>query len=68
MEMQEVFMKGYLNKLIRITFLDNLHVIGTYVNYYYSNNVIVIVPEGEDSDARLFIPLSAIKTISRCLY
>ncbi|MEC0170412.1 hypothetical protein [Paenibacillus graminis] len=68
MEKQEIFMKGYINKLIKITFLDNLHVTGTYVDYYYSNNVIVIVPEDEHDDASLFIPLSAIKTIARWLH
>lgn len=64
MEKEEIFMKGYLNKSIKITFLDNLHVIGMYVNYYYFNNVIVIVPEEEHDDTRLLIPISAIKTIA----
>ncbi|MNM56774.1 hypothetical protein D3C81_679530 [compost metagenome] len=57
-------MKGYLNSGIKITFLDNLHVTGMYVNYYYFNNVIVIVPEDAEDDTRLLIPLSAIKTIA----
>lgn len=33
MEKQEVFMKGYLNRGIKITFLDNLSVTGMYVSY-----------------------------------
>ncbi len=65
MEKQEIFMKGYLNKSIKITFLDNLHVIGMYVDYYYFNNVIVIEPEDKQDDIPLLIPISAIKTISR---
>ncbi|MDR6720565.1 hypothetical protein [Paenibacillus sp. 2003] len=63
MEKQEIFMKGYLNRGIKVTFLDNLNVIGIYINYYYLNNVIVIVPEEAHDDTRLLIPLSAIKTI-----
>ncbi|MEO2257958.1 hypothetical protein ABGV43_13785 [Paenibacillus amylolyticus] len=63
MEKQEIFMKGYLNRGIKITFLDNLNVIGMYTNYYYHYNVIVIVPEEAHDDTRLLIPLSAIKTI-----
>jgi hypothetical protein len=35
-----------------------------YVNYYYFNNVIVIVPEDADGDTRLLIPLSTIKSIA----
>lgn len=64
MEKQEIFMKGYINTSIKITFLDNLYVTGTYVDYYYSNNIIVLVPEDGHEEARLLIPLSAIKTIS----
>ncbi|MCL6602860.1 MAG: hypothetical protein K6T94_08305 [Paenibacillus sp.] len=63
MEKEEIFMKGYLNKSIKITFLDNLHVIGMYVNYYYFNNVIVIEPV--EDDIPILIPISAIKTIAR---
>ncbi|MEK4043317.1 hypothetical protein NSU18_06605 [Paenibacillus sp. FSL H8-0048] len=66
MEQQEIFMKGYLNGGIKITFLDNLFVIGTYINYDYNNNVIVILPMGGPVDRQLFIPLSAIKTIGPC--
>ncbi|QUL56319.1 hypothetical protein KDC22_07380 [Paenibacillus tritici] len=62
MDKQEIFMKGYLNGGIKVTFLDNLFVIGTYINYY-NNNVIVILPIGGPVDRHLFIPLSAIKTI-----
>ncbi|MEK5032851.1 hypothetical protein MKY96_15455 [Paenibacillus sp. FSL R7-0302] len=68
MEKQEIFMEGYLDRPIQITFLDNLYVTGTYVDYHYSNNVIVIMPEDKGEDARLFIPLSAIKSISPWLY
>ncbi|WP_238649662.1 hypothetical protein [Paenibacillus piscarius] len=68
MEKLEIFMEGYLNKCIQITFLDNLYVTGIYVSYYYSNNVIVIMPEDKGEDARLFIPLSAVKTIAPWLY
>ncbi|MEC0173137.1 hypothetical protein D3C73_1020660 [compost metagenome] len=64
MEKREIFMKGYVNSSIKITFLDNLDVTGMYVDYYYSNNVIVLVPEDGHDDARLLIPLSAIKTIA----
>lgn len=63
MEKQEIFMKGYLNRGIKITFLDNLHVIGLYLNYYYFNNVLVILPSDADDDTRLLIPMSAIKMI-----
>jgi len=62
-EKKEIFMKGYLNRGIKITFLDNLNVIGMYINYYTFNNVLVIVPEDAHDDTRLLIPLSAIKTI-----
>ncbi|WP_238649665.1 hypothetical protein [Paenibacillus piscarius] len=68
MEKHEIFMKGYLGKCLKITFLDNLYVTGTYVDYYYANNVIVILPEDKGEDAWLFIPLSAIKTIARWFY
>ncbi|CQR57002.1 hypothetical protein [Paenibacillus riograndensis] len=64
MEDKQVFMRGYINKDIKITFLDNLYVTGVYVDYYYSNNVIVLVPEDGHDDARLLIPLSAIKTLA----
>ncbi|WP_341278979.1 hypothetical protein [Paenibacillus sp. FSL H8-0537] len=60
---QEIFMKGYLNRGIKITFLDNLYVIGIYLNYYYFNNVLVILPSDAEDDTRLLIPLSAVKTI-----
>ncbi|WP_238649663.1 hypothetical protein [Paenibacillus piscarius] len=63
MDEHEIFMKGYLNGGIKITFLDNLSVIGTYINYYNSNNVIVILPVGRPVDRPLYIPLSAIKSI-----
>lgn len=63
MEIQEVFMKGYLNRGIKITFLDNLFVTGLYLDYYYFNDVIVIIPTEARDDTRLLIPLSAIKTI-----
>ncbi|OXM13572.1 hypothetical protein [Paenibacillus herberti] len=63
MEKQEIFIKGYLNRGIKITFLDNLDVTGGYVNYYCFNNVIVIVPSEAQDDTRLLIPISAIKTI-----
>ncbi|GMK38652.1 hypothetical protein PCCS19_17060 [Paenibacillus sp. CCS19] len=63
MDKDEVFMKGYLNTDIKITFLDNLHVVGMYVSYYYFNNVIVIMPEYTHDDTRLLIPMSAIKSI-----
>lgn len=56
-------MKGYLNRGIKITFLDNLHIIGIYISYYYFNNVLVIVPSDAEDDTRLLIPMSAIKTI-----
>ncbi|MNB94074.1 hypothetical protein D3C81_679520 [compost metagenome] len=64
-EKQEIFMKGYLNSDIKITFLDNLYVIGMYVDYYYYNNVIEIMPEDAHDDTRQLIPLSAIKKIER---
>lgn len=63
MEQQEVFMKGYMNRGIKITFLDNLSVTGMYLNYYYFNNVIVIMPTEARDDTRLLIPMTAIKTI-----
>jgi hypothetical protein len=63
MEKQEIFMKGYLNRGIKITFLDNLFVTGLYLDYYYFNNVLVIMPTEAHDDTRLLIPLSAIKTI-----
>lgn len=64
MKESEIFMKGYLNRGIKITFLDNLSVIGMYLDYYYFNNVIVIMPEEAHDDTRLLIPMSAIKTIA----
>lgn len=63
---KEVFMKGYLNKGIKITFLDNLQVRGVYINYYYFNNVLVIVPADAHDDTRILIPMSAIKMIEPC--
>ncbi|ANF94898.1 hypothetical protein [Paenibacillus bovis] len=63
MKESEIFMKGYLNRGIKITFLDNLSVIGMYLDYYYFNNVIVIMPKEAHDDTRLLIPMSAIKTI-----
>lgn len=65
MEKQEIFMENYLDKDIKITFLDNLYVIGMYINYYSFNNTIVIMPEEDHDDTRLLIPLSAVKTIER---
>lgn len=63
MDQQEIFMPAYRDKGIKITFLDNLFVIGLYVNYYYSNNVIVICPEEAHDDTRMLIPMTAIKKI-----
>ncbi|MEK5032849.1 hypothetical protein MKY96_15445 [Paenibacillus sp. FSL R7-0302] len=63
MEQEVIFMNEYLYKGIKITFLDNLHVIGMYMNYYSFNNTIVIMPEEDHDDTRLLIPLSAVKTI-----
>ncbi|GGG05839.1 hypothetical protein GCM10010912_58120 [Paenibacillus albidus] len=56
-------MKGYLNRGTKITFLDNIHVIGMYIDYYCFNNVLVIVPWEAHDDTRLLVPMSAIKTI-----
>ncbi|MFD1887230.1 hypothetical protein [Paenibacillus wenxiniae] len=63
MNNQEIFMKGYFEKWIKITFLDGAIIIGLYVNYYYFNNVIVIMPYKSGDDTRALIPLSAIKMI-----
>ncbi|SFE18540.1 hypothetical protein SAMN05216378_2639 [Paenibacillus catalpae] len=56
-------MKGYLNRGIKLTFLDNSNVIGIYLDYYYFNNVIVIMPHDAGDDTRLLAPLSSIKMI-----
>ncbi|QUL56320.1 hypothetical protein KDC22_07385 [Paenibacillus tritici] len=63
MEQEVIFMNEYLYKDIKITFLDNLHVLGMYMGYYSFNNTIVIMPEEDHDDTRLLIPLSAVKTI-----
>ncbi|MCM3748348.1 hypothetical protein M3223_13410 [Paenibacillus pasadenensis] len=59
---KKVFMKGFLNKKIKITFLDNLFVIGVYVNYYEFNKVVAIIPH-DSNDKHILIPMSAIKSI-----
>ncbi|MCM3748347.1 hypothetical protein M3223_13405 [Paenibacillus pasadenensis] len=64
MELEEVFMNEYLSKAIKITYRDQLRVIGIYEDYDYYNNVLEIsLLDDYPITRRLFIPMTAIKMI-----